>query len=225
MPPEQAETAASIAARRAGVRDPRVLDALRAVPRHRFVRAADRRHVDEDRPLRIGHDQTTSQPSLIAAMVERLELTGAERVLEVGTGLGYQAAILAQLAAQVVTIERVGHLAVRARENLAATGIDNVEVVWADGSAGAPDLAPFDAAILAAAAPVVPPELIEQLRGGGRLVAPVEGPSGEEAVVFVKRDDGFERVERIAGVRFVPLITDGPHDAGGRSAGSGSTPT
>ena len=194
------------AARRAGVGDPRVLEALAAVPREDFLPPEARGEVDIDHPVPIGRGQTTSQPSLIAKMLEALELTGSERVLEVGTGFGYQAALLAHLAAEVYTIERFGDLAATARENLAACGLGEVEVVTGDGTRGLPEHAPFDAIIVAAAAPEVPGPLAEQLADGGRLVAPV-GPSDQQVVeVYEGRGGQLTRLKRLVGVRFVPLV-------------------
>ncbi|MEX1177240.1 MAG: protein-L-isoaspartate(D-aspartate) O-methyltransferase [Nitriliruptor sp.] len=196
------------AARRAGVRDERVLAALAAVPRDRFVPPAAHADADSDRPLRIGEGQTTSQPSLVAGMLEALELTGSERVLEVGAGSGYQATILSHLAAEVVTIERHASLAGEARQNLDACGRSNVEVVVGDGTRGAPGAGPFDAVIVAAASASVPRALVEQLRNGGRLVAPIGGP-GTQRVVVHERDGGTLRVvAELSAVRFVPLVPD-----------------
>lgn len=196
------------AARRAGVRDERVLDALAAVPRARFVPEAARAEADLDHPVRIGEGQTTSQPSLIAEMLGALELTGTERVLEVGTGYGYEAALLAHLAAEVYTIERFPALAAQARENLDACGLDRVHVVTGDGTRGLPDHAPFDGIVVAAAAADLPPALAEQLAEGGRLVAPLGRSGHQEAVVFQRRSGELTEVRRLAGVRFVPLVAD-----------------
>lgn len=193
------------AARRAGVTDERVLAALAAVARDRFVRPGDRRAAGDDRPLPTSGGQTTSQPSLIASMLQRLELRGHERVLEVGTGTGYQAALLAQLAREVWTIEVVPALAERARAELAAIGAD-VEVVLADGRLGFPDRAPFDAVIVAAASTEVPTALGDQLAEGGRLVAPVGSPDLQQLVVLQRRGGRLVELERHTPVRFVPLV-------------------
>lgn len=194
------------AARRAGVRDGRVIEAIEAVPRDRFVSPTHRAAAGHDRPLPIGADQVTTQPSLVAAMVDSLDLRGGDRVLEVGTGLGYQAAILAQLAAEVHTVERVPALAAAARENLAAAGLDRVHVVVADGSRGLPEHAPYDAIVVAAAFPAVPPALAEQLRRGGRLVQPI-GPGGQESVtLFESTEHGLAPLRTVIGARFVRLV-------------------
>jgi protein-L-isoaspartate(D-aspartate) O-methyltransferase len=171
------------AARAAGVRDERVLDALGTVPRARFVPPEHADEVDLDRPIPIPGGQVTTQPSLVAAMVEALALTGKERVLEIGTGLGYQAAVLARLAGEVWTVERRPELADTARRNLQGLA----HVVVGDGSEGLPEHAPFDAIIVAAAYPTVPPPLVEQLTPDGRLVQPI-GPSGAEDVILFRRD-------------------------------------
>lgn len=202
------------AARRAGVTDRRLLDAVAAVPRDRFVPPEDRRSSTRDRPVPIGLGQTTSQPSLIALMIDALALTGSETVLEIGTGFGYQAAVLSHLAAQVVTVERHEALAAQARQNLDACGLDNVEVVVADGTRGWPPRAPYDAIVIAAAADEIPAALGAQLVDGGRLVAPV-GPQGEQEVRLYLAADGDLRLERrLTAVRFVPLVADPHPDAG-----------
>jgi protein-L-isoaspartate(D-aspartate) O-methyltransferase len=196
------------AARRVGVRDGRVLAALAAVPRARFVPADRSGEAHLDRPLRIGSGQTTSQPSLIATMLCELELTGSERVLEVGTGHGYQAALLAHLAAEVHSVERHGALAIEARRNLAALGLE-VDVVEGDGTRGVPEHAPYDAIIVAAATGAVPPALAEQLAAGGRLVAPLGGPDLQTVVVYERRGGELVELRRTTPVRFVPLVADG----------------
>jgi protein-L-isoaspartate(D-aspartate) O-methyltransferase len=208
MQPHGRPSAQVTAARRAGVRDQRVLDALAAVPRARFVPEGARAEADLDHPVRIGEGQTTSQPSLIAEMLAALELTGTERVLEVGTGYGYEAALLAHLAAEVYTIERFESLAAQARENLAACGLDRVQVITGDGTRGLPDHAPFDGIVVAAAAADLPPALGDQLAEGGRLVAPLGRSGVQEAVVFQRRSGQLTEVRRLAGVRFVPLVAD-----------------
>jgi protein-L-isoaspartate(D-aspartate) O-methyltransferase len=202
-----------VAAERAGVRDPRVLAALAAVPRAPFVPGGRGRDADRDAPLAIGEGQTTSQPSLVASMLESLELRGDEHVLEIGTGTGYQAALLAHLAGRVHTVERHPRLADAARRNLADLGLTDVEVVTADGTRGLPEAAPFDAVILAAAAEALPEGLAAQVVPGGRVVAPL-GPSGrQQVVVHEQRDGRLEVVRRTTHVRFVPLVPDDGGDA------------
>jgi protein-L-isoaspartate(D-aspartate) O-methyltransferase len=189
-----------------GIRDRRVLAAFRAVPRAGFVPldAAGQAYVDA--PIRIPHGQVTTQPSLIAAMVAALGLTGSERVLEVGTGLGFQTAILAQLARWVVSVERFADLVAQARSNLAAAGLGRVRVVVGDGTLGVPEHAPYQAIVVAAASPHVPGPLIEQLAPGGRLVHPV-GPGGHEQVTaFHKKADRLVADARLIPARFVPLV-------------------
>jgi protein-L-isoaspartate(D-aspartate) O-methyltransferase len=178
-----------------GVIDPRVLNAFRVVRREDFVPPNLRPYAYEDRPLPIAHFQVTTQPSLIASMVEALELKPADRVLEVGAGLGFQAAILSQLCDQVVTIERFSDLADTARENLRRAGITNVLTLVGDGTLGVPERAPFQAIIGAAAAAGAPPPLAEQLDEGGRLVLPV-GPGGNEDVTLFRKQEG--RLVRLA---------------------------
>jgi len=187
----------------AGVRDARVLDAMAAVPRVRYVPEGFEAAADRDRPIPIGGDQVTTQPSLVAAMVEALQLAGDERVLEIGTGLGYQAAILGRLAREVWSVERRPELAAAAAASLAAEG--NVHVVAGDGSEGLADGAPYDAIIVAAAHPDVPPPLTARLTEGGRLVQPI-GPSGRENVFLFRRRGGdLVRERLVARASFVPL--------------------
>ena len=156
-----------------GIIDPRVLDALRTVPRHAFVPPEKACRAYEDHPLEIGSGQTISQPYMVAKMTELLELTPQSRVLEIGTGSGYQAAILAELAGDVVSVERFSHLAETARETLESLEYGNLTVVVGDGSLGWPERAPYDGIIVTAAAPALPPSLRSQLAPGGRLVCPV----------------------------------------------------
>jgi len=196
------------AARRAGVDDPRILDAVAAVPRERFVPPESRREAIHDRPVPIGLGQTTSQPSLIAAMLHALELTSDDKVLEIGAGYGYQTALLAHLVAEVHAIERHEGLAVQARRNLAACGLEHVNVVVGDGTRGLPEHAPFDAMVIAAAAAHVPSVLGEQLVEGGRLIAPVGSSGHQETVLYRAQAGQLVPVRQLMGVRFVPLVPD-----------------
>lgn len=190
-----------------GVHDGRVLAAMRAVPRDLFVPAALRDQAWEDHPLPIGADQTISQPYIVALMAEALQLRGPERVLEIGTGSGYAAAVLARLCAQVETVERIAELADRATRQLADLGVANVHVHCADGTLGWPDAAPYDAILVTAGGPVIPPELQSQLAPGGRLVMPVGASRGWQDLVRVTRTgpDDF-RTESLCEVAFVPLL-------------------
>ena len=190
--------------RRRGIQDERVLAALEQVPRELFVPEELRGLAYDDAALPIGSGQTISQPYMVALICELLELTGTERVLDVGTGSGYQAAVLAELAADVVTIERLPELAVRAREALAAAGYGRVEVHIGDGTLGVPERAPYAAIAVAAAAPSVPEALYAQLEPGGRLVVPVGG-SWQRLEVVVRTPEGPAR-QRSVSCRFVPLV-------------------
>jgi protein-L-isoaspartate(D-aspartate) O-methyltransferase len=176
---------------------------MRTVPRHEFVPAALRPHAYEDGPLPIGHGQTISQPYVVALMCELAALDPTSSVLEIGTGCGYQAAVLGRLARAVVSVEIVEPLARDAAARLARLGFANVEVRQGDGHGGAPDRAPFDAILVAAAAPRVPAALLAQLVPGGRLVAPV-GDAAQELQVHRRTDDGIV-VERVCAVAFVPM--------------------
>jgi protein-L-isoaspartate(D-aspartate) O-methyltransferase len=194
------------AAEDAGVRDERVLEAIRALPRSDFVPAELAGRAAVDAPLPIPHAQVTTQPSLVAQMVAALGLEGSERVLEVGTGYGWQTALLARLAAQVFSVERYADLAAFARAALARAGLANIQVVVADGTEGLPEHAPFDAVLVAAAFPEVPPPLVEQLAEGGRLVQPI-GPGGyDDVILFERRGDALDRVRSLTGARFVRLV-------------------
>ena len=192
--------------------DARVLDALAAVPRRLFVPPSYEGSTAADEPFPIGHDQTTSQPSLIALMIEALALGEGANVLEVGTGLGYEAALLSRIAGTVHTVEVVPALAAEAAERLASAGFDNVEVVCANGQAGLAEHAPFDGIVVAAAASHVPEALRDQLADGGRLVLPLKTHLAERAVVYERRGGHVLEVAELCEVRFVPL-TGGP---GGR---------
>jgi protein-L-isoaspartate(D-aspartate) O-methyltransferase len=190
--------------RRRGIRDERVLAAMALIPRERFVSPELSRHAYGDRALPIGEGQTISQPYIVACMAELLELEGDERVLEVGTGSGYGAAVLACLAREVVTIERHAVLAEGARAVLAELGIDGVEVRVGDGTRGAPDRAPFGGiSVTATARGAPPPALLEQLAPGAALVCPVADAHGERLMRYREA-----REESVARVRFVPLVPD-----------------
>ena len=188
-----------------GVRDLAVLRAFGEMPRHLFVPAALERQAYEDTSLPIGSGQTISQPSTQACYLEALGFNGTERVLEIGTGSGYQAALLSLLADHVVSIERLPALAVAARASLRAAGITNVLVVTGDGTLGWRANAPYDAILVAAAGPRIPEALLEQLRDGGRLVAPIARAHGQVLVRVVRRGDAFEE-ERLGTVQFVRLV-------------------
>jgi protein-L-isoaspartate(D-aspartate) O-methyltransferase len=189
-----------------GVRDVRVLEAMRAVPRHRFVPAHLAWAAYDDGPLPIGHGQTISQPYIVAVMTELLEPGPDDVVLDVGTGSGYQAAVLSRLAKRVYSIEIVPELAAEARARLAALGYENVEVITGDGWAGLPERAPFDGILVAAAPPEVPQALLDQLGEGARLVIPV-GREQQDLRVYRRTAEGFEE-RTLFGVRFVPLVRD-----------------
>ncbi len=191
--------------RQRGIHDERVLHALTTVPRHLFIPPAYRDQAYDDGPLPIGQGQTISQPYIVALMSERLELGGEERVLEIGTGSGYQAAVLSLLAKQVYSIEIVPQLMSGARELLAQLGYDNVTVLLGDGNLGWEKDSPYDAIIVTAAAPRIPPALIEQLAEGGRLVLPVV--RGEEQhLLRLRKQNGRIVEENLGLVRFVPLV-------------------
>jgi protein-L-isoaspartate(D-aspartate) O-methyltransferase len=182
--------------------DERVLEAMERVPRELFVPQGERHRAYADAALPIGHGQTISQPYMVARIAEVLNLSGGEKVLDVGTGSGYQAAVLAELGGEVHTIERIPELAAQARENLAAAGYDNVHVHLGDGSVGLPDEAPFTAIAVAAAAPE---RLYEQLEPRGRLAVPVGGRWGQRLEVIVRSPEGPAVVHSVP-CRFVPLV-------------------
>ncbi len=184
--------------------DRRVLDAMRRVARHRFVPEPVRAHAYEDGPLPIGHDQTISQPYIVALMTQLLAPTPDEVVLEIGTGSGYQTAVLCEMAQMVYSLERYPALAEEAGHTLHALGYHNVEVYTGDGSQGLPDMAPFNAIIVTAAAPSIPGPLRTQLTNGGRLVLPV-GDRQQQALHLVRRMNDAWTVERLIPVMFVPL--------------------
>jgi protein-L-isoaspartate(D-aspartate) O-methyltransferase len=192
------------------VHDPLVLEAFRQVPRHRFVSDALVPYAYEDRPLPIGYGQTISQPYIVAKMTELVEPRKGHRALEIGTGSGYQAAILSRLVADVYTIEIIEALGVAARERLAASGHKNVEVRIGDGYYGWPEKAPFDCIVVTAAANHVPPPLIEQLKPGGRLVVPIGNPFQTQRLVLVTKGNKGPRdirIRDIMPVSFVPLVS------------------
>ena len=185
--------------------DQRVLDAMERVPRELFVAAGEQHRAYADAALPIGHGQTISQPYMVARIAEALGLGGAEKVLDVGTGSGYQAAVLAELADEVHTIERIPELAEEARANLAAAGYERVQVHVGDGSLGLPEQAPFAAIAVAAAAPGLPELLYEQLEPRGRLAVPVGGRWGQRLEVIVRSPEGPAIVHSVP-CRFVPLV-------------------
>jgi protein-L-isoaspartate(D-aspartate) O-methyltransferase len=190
----------------AGVRDTRVLEAVGAVPREGFVPSELADRADVDSPLPIPHGQVTTQPSLVARMIEALELSGAERVLEVGTGHGWQTALLARLAQEVWSVERFTDIAETARENLRRHGAARTHVVAGDGTEGLAEHAPFDAILVAAAFPSVPPPVATQLADGGRLVMPI-GPGGQDTVVqFMKAGHRLLRNRDVILAHFVRLV-------------------
>jgi protein-L-isoaspartate(D-aspartate) O-methyltransferase len=192
---------------RKGIRDGRVLEALAELDRAAFVPERLRLDADADRPLPIGHGQTISQPLVVAYMTELLRLAGPERVLEIGTGSGYQTAVLARLAIEVYSIERVPELAAAAAAALARAGVRNVHLRTGDGALGWPEAAPFDRILVAAAAAEVPPALVEQLRPGGRLVLPVGAELEPQVIRLVERGpDGALCSSDLMPVRFVPLV-------------------
>jgi protein-L-isoaspartate(D-aspartate) O-methyltransferase len=188
-----------------GIRDKRVLDAMSQVPRHEFVPSEFRTQAYEDHPIPIGEDQTISQPFIIAVSLEALALTGTETVLEVGTGSGYQTAVLAALARFVYSIERYAQLAEGAETILARLGFHNVKVVVGDGSRGLRECAPFDAIVVSAAAPTIPKSLLDQLADSGKMVIPV-GPPHAQELDLVSKQEGKPVVEVLEGCRFVPLV-------------------
>ena len=191
--------------RRRGVHDAAVLSAMTAVPRHEFVSEEVRAHAYDDLPLPIGGGQTISQPYIVAAMTTALHLQPGDRVLEIGTGCGYQAAVLSLLAKEVFSIERRPELASSAAAKLARLGYSNAHVHCGDGTLGLAELAPFDAILVAAAAPAVPKPLLAQLAEGGRLILPVGDTEHQELQLIEKRGDAFP-TKMLEGCRFVPLV-------------------
>jgi protein-L-isoaspartate(D-aspartate) O-methyltransferase len=193
--------------RRRGIEDERVLEAMASVPREHFVPESEQRRAYNDSALPIGAGQTISQPWIVAAICSALALTGDERVLEVGTGSGYSACVLAKLAAEVITIERNAELANQAEERLRELGVAKVEIMVGDGSIGAPDKAPYEGIAVHATTPQAPPSLLEQLAPGGRLVVPIATDRADMLTVFRRSEAGIKR-QVIGPCRFVPLIGD-----------------
>ena len=193
------------AVRRRGVTDPGVLGAVGAVPRHLFVPQALAARAYDDAALPIGYGQNISQPSTQARCLEALRLSGSDRVLEIGTGSGYQTALLARLVAQVFSVERVPQLAEQARAAILAAGIGNVSVMLGDGTLGWRDYAPYDAIVVAAASPEIPQPLLEQLAPGGRMLLPL-GPRDNQVLTLVRLSNGRTIGTPLAGARFVPLL-------------------
>jgi len=187
------------------IRDERLLSVMREIPRHRFVPAELASRAYEDGPLPIGEEQTISQPYIVAEMTQALSLTGTEKVLEIGTGSGYQTAILCRMSREVVTVERLEPLSRKARITLSALGMENVRYRIGDGTLGAPDDAPFERVIVTAAAPDVPEPLFEQMREGGIMVIPIGGRY-EQELVTVRKERGKSSKEYLGGCRFVPLL-------------------
>ncbi len=188
-----------------GIKDPRVIAAIKKVPRHLFVEEALQGQAYSDHPLPIGEKQTISQPYMVALMTEALQLKGKERVLEIGAGSGYQTAILAELVEKVFSIERIRSLAIRARQLLYELGYFNVEIKIFDGTYGWAEEAPFDAIIVTAGAPDIPQPLIDQLGMGGRLVIPVGNTYAQDLMRVTKTEEGTKK-ENLGGCRFVKLI-------------------
>lgn len=189
----------------AGVTDRRVLDAVGQVPRSAFVPAEHAERAYRDGPIPIPHDQVTTQPSLSAKMIEALALSGQERVLEIGTGYGYQTALLARLARLVITVECFDDLAEQARRNLADQGVHNVRVLVGDGTQGVEEYAPYDAVLVSAAFPEVPPPLVEQLKHGGRLVQPIGSGGADDVALFERSERGLLRRRVVTPAHFVRL--------------------
>jgi protein-L-isoaspartate(D-aspartate) O-methyltransferase len=195
-----------LAMRRRGIGDSAVLRALDEVPREHFVEPKSRAQAYADQPLPIACGQTISQPYVVAYMTEQLAVRPQHTVLEIGTGSGYQAAILSRLAQQVVSIERYRTLAEAARERIATLGYQNVEIRVGDGLAGAPDRAPFDRILVTAAAETIPNALVEQLADNGIMLLPLGSHQGSQRIVRVTKSDGAVQQEELIGVRFVPLL-------------------
>jgi len=191
-----------------GIRDQRLLQAMASIPRHEFVELCYRDQAYEDHPLPIAAGQTISQPYIVALMLDLLQLEASSNVLEIGTGSGYQTALLTQLAAHVYSVERHPELARQAADTLSRLGLTNFTVVTGDGSRGLAEYAPFDAIVVSAAASQVPPALFEQLREGGRMIIPVGPPEAQE-LRLVRKQAGKPLIVLREGCRFVPLISGG----------------
>jgi protein-L-isoaspartate(D-aspartate) O-methyltransferase len=194
--------------RRRGIHDERVLRTMGEVPRHEFIPESVRHRAYLDQPVPIGEEQTISQPYIVAVMTQYLAVEPENVVLEIGTGTGYQAAVLSRLGKQVYTVERHASLAERAREIFRRLGYDNIEVVLGDGTQGLPEHAPYDRILVAAAAPSVPAPLVEQLQEGGRMVIPV-GSSDTQVLQLLRKSAGEIFTSNLEGCRFVPLIGEG----------------
>lgn len=192
--------------RRRGIHDERLLEVMRRVPRHKFVSPERWAQAYADHPVVIPEEQTTSQPYIIAAMIQAADIRPQDRVLEIGAGSGYQTALLAELARQVVAVERYSTLAESAQLRLRSLGYANVAVVAGDGTLGWQAAAPFDAIIVSAAAPRIPPALLEQLAPGGRLVIPIGDPQSQTLQLFRKHPGGEVSRTLLEGCRFVPLV-------------------
>lgn len=190
--------------KRRGIRDKKILDAFAKVPRHRFVNRFQRRFAYEDHPLPIGSGQTISQPYIVALMSEALNLEGGEKVLEIGTGSGYQTAILAEIAGEVFTVENISKLQAQAKGTLDDIGYDNITFIEGDGKKGYSESAPYDAILVTAAAKKIPKDLYEQLEEGGIMVIPLGGMFMQSLYRIEKRDGSYDKHD-LGGVRFVPL--------------------
>lgn len=191
--------------RQRGIRDQRTLEAMAKVPRHEFVPPSLEGHAYDDQPVPIGEGQTISQPYIVAAMLEAVTVAPSDRVLEIGTGSGYQSALLAELAAEVFSIERHASLAEAASGALCRLGYENAHIRVGDGSLGWPEAGPFDVIIISAAVPHVPASLVEQMRDGARLIAPV-GTQDAQELLLIRRISGELTMKRLDGCRFVPLV-------------------
>jgi protein-L-isoaspartate(D-aspartate) O-methyltransferase len=191
--------------KRRGITDKRILTAMEEIPRHKFVEEGLKGVAYQDGPLPIGMNQTISQPYIVALMTELLDVSDEHKVLEIGTGSGYQAAVISRIAMSVITVERIPELYKKAKETLRKLGYNNITVVMADGSIGYSEYAPYNRIIVTAASPSVPDELIEQLANGGKIVIPVGGMYTQQLVVLEKEGDKIIKTESI-GVRFVPLL-------------------